>query len=112
MPLPKVVRLIAKYVQRAVSNLYRQAPWTKRSVLMRDKHTCAYCLKKADTIDHLLPKSRGGENTFLNTVACCKRCNSDKDNRTVAEYGRKPQTKVWHPTMYDLWTFEHDFGLQ
>ena len=56
-------------------------------MLRRDLHTCAYCSGPADTVDHLLPQSRGGLNTWLNTVAACTRCNNLKANRTPARPG-------------------------
>ena len=43
----------------------------------------------ADTVDHLLPQSRGGTNTWLNTVAACTRCNNLKANRTPPEAGMR-----------------------
>jgi len=82
-PWPLVLRLI-RYVKTTF--LYARSPvWSKRGVLRRDKHTCAYCGAKATTVDHLVPQSRGGRNTWLNTVAACQACNARKGNRTPAE---------------------------
>ncbi len=82
-PWPVVLRLV-RYVKTAF--MYARAPgWTKRGVLRRDGRTCAYCGGHADTVDHLVPQSRGGPNTWLNTVAACGRCNAFKANRTPAE---------------------------
>jgi 5-methylcytosine-specific restriction endonuclease McrA len=47
---------------------------------------CAYCTQSADTIDHIVPMSRGGANVPANIVACCLSCNSKKYNRTVREW--------------------------
>ena len=56
-PWPLVLRLI-RYVKTTF--LYARSPaWSKRGVLRRDHHTCAYCSGPADTVDHLLPQSRG-----------------------------------------------------
>ena len=63
----------------------RSIPVTRRGVLRRDSHRCGYCGKSASTIDHILPRSRGGENSWRNTVAACERCNQRKGNRTPAE---------------------------
>ncbi|MBB2975004.1 5-methylcytosine-specific restriction endonuclease McrA [Microbacterium endophyticum] len=66
----------------------RRAPVTRRGVLRRDAHRCAYCGKAASTIDHVMPRSRGGKGTWENLVACCLRCNNLKGNRT-------PQEMAW-----------------
>ena len=82
-PWPLVLRLI-RYVKTTF--LYARTPaWSKRGVLRRDHHRCAYCEGTADTVDHLLPQSRGGLNTWQNTVAACTRCNNLKANRTPGE---------------------------
>ena len=95
-PWPIVLRLI-RYVKTTF--LYAQSPaWSKRGVLRRDHHRCAYCAGKAETVDHLLPQSRGGGNTWLNTVAACTRCNNQKANRTPSEAGMLLASKPWVPT--------------
>jgi 5-methylcytosine-specific restriction endonuclease McrA len=66
----------------------RRVPVTRRGVLRRDGHRCAYCGKAASTIDHVLPRSRGGKDTWENLVACCLRCNNVKGDRT-------PQEMAW-----------------
>lgn len=66
----------------------RRVPVTRRGVLRRDAHRCAYCGKAASTIDHVLPRSRGGKDTWENLVACCLRCNNVKGDRT-------PQEMAW-----------------
>ena len=63
----------------------RHVPVTRRGVLRRDSHHCAYCGKTASTIDHVLPRSRGGADSWENLVACCLRCNNVKGDRTPAE---------------------------
>ncbi len=65
----------------------RRVPVTRRGVLRRDGHRCAYCGKAASTIDHVLPRSRGGKDTWENLVACCLRCNNIKGDRTPQEMG-------------------------
>ena len=93
-PWPVVLRLI-RYVK--TSFLYAAAPaWSKRGVLRRDAHRCAYCGTPADTVDHLLPQSRGGPNTWLNTVAACTHCNNLKANRTPTEAGMQ---LAWRPSV-------------
>jgi 5-methylcytosine-specific restriction endonuclease McrA len=65
----------------------RAVPVSRRGVLRRDAHRCAYCGRGATTIDHVLPKSRGGADSWENLVACCLKCNNIKGDRTPAEIG-------------------------
>lgn len=99
-PWPVVLRLV-RYVKTAF--LYARAPgWTKRGVLKRDRHRCAYCGGHASTVDHLLPQSRGGPNTWLNTIAACGPCNLRKANRTPAEAGMVLLFKSYAPSRVEL----------
>lgn len=74
-------------------NRYVKVPYqegaavTRRGVLRRDNHLCAYCGKNANTIDHVVPKSRGGADSWENLVACCLRCNNLKGDLTLAQLG-------------------------
>jgi hypothetical protein len=84
-PMPRVVRLVRYIVTRW---RFSAGPaWSRSGVLARDRHRCAYCGAEATTVDHVLPRSRGGENTWRNTVAACGRCNGRKGDRTPAEAG-------------------------
>lgn len=67
---------------------------TREGVLQRDNWTCGYCGGRGDTLDHVMPESRGGQNTWLNLVAACGPCNGRKDNRTPAEAGMR---LLWEP---------------
>lgn len=84
MPVPLVVAF-----RELVRVPYRwaPAPWSRRGVLLRDNHTCAFCGRRGSTIDHVLPQSRGGGNTWLNTITACSPCNGRKANRTPEEAG-------------------------
>ncbi|WP_375000073.1 HNH endonuclease [Aeromicrobium sp. CTD01-1L150] len=85
-PRPKGLRLVRYLVMRW---RYRHTPTcTKEAVKARDR-MCAYCLDPAETIDHLIPRSRGGLVTWTNTVAACRGCNHRKGNRTPAEAGMR-----------------------
>jgi len=53
----------------------------RSEVLRRDYHTCHYCGQEANTVDHLIPISKGGTDESTNMVACCTRCNSAKRDR-------------------------------
>lgn len=82
-PFPEVVRLkFFVYIQR------NEMVPTKKNVLQRDNYTCQYCgAVKHLTIDHIMPISRGGENTWKNMVAACFKCNNMKGCRTPEEAG-------------------------
>jgi 5-methylcytosine-specific restriction endonuclease McrA len=80
---PSVMRL-SRYVRVP----YRPSvPMTRAGVLRRDGRVCAYCAKRADTIDHVLPRSRGGSHSWENCVAACRACNSRKADRLLSELG-------------------------
>jgi 5-methylcytosine-specific restriction endonuclease McrA len=64
-------------------------PVSRRGVLRRDGHHCMYCNGTANTIDHVLPRSRGGKDSWENLVACCLKCNNLKGDRTAAEMNWK-----------------------
>ncbi|MFK3985275.1 HNH endonuclease [Micromonospora sp. NPDC050397] len=84
-PMPRVVRLVRYVVTRW---RFSSGPaWSRSGVHLRDGHRCAYCDGRATTIDHVLPRSRGGRNTWKNTVAACYACNQRKGDRTPAEAG-------------------------
>ncbi len=63
----------------------RHVPVSRRGVLRRDSHRCGYCGVTANTIDHVLPRSRGGKDSWENLVACCLKCNNLKGDRTPEE---------------------------
>jgi 5-methylcytosine-specific restriction endonuclease McrA len=83
VPAPVVMRL-SRYVRVP----YRRAvPMTRAGVLRRDGRRCGYCGKRADTIDHVVPRSRGGTHTWDNCVAACRLCNSRKADKLLVELG-------------------------
>ena len=84
----KVIRLV-NYVRLPFIKLMANKP-TRTLIYKRDNHTCCYCgSTKNLTIDHILPTSRGGKNTWENLVASCMKCNSHKGDRTPEEWGRQ-----------------------
>ena len=93
LPRPSVI-LLARYV-RAPSG--RVVPVSRRGVLRRDGHRCAYCGAHATTIDHVQPRSRGGRDTWENLVACCVSCNNAKGNRTPEEKGWSLRVRAYAP---------------
>src|SRR5690606_20279039 len=95
---PSVI-LLTRYV-RIPSG--RHVPVSRRGVLRRDGQRCAYCASGATTIDHVVPRSRGGSDSWENLVACCLRCNNMKGDRTPQEMGwslrfqpRPPHGTAW-----------------
>lgn len=82
LPLPSVIRL-----RHYVRVPYKEIPLTRRNILERDRYICQYCNHKGDqlTLDHVIPRSRGGGDTWENLVAACVRCNVKKGNRTPRE---------------------------
>lgn len=66
---------------------------SSKTLYLRDRHICAYCgngFKKSQlTKDHILPKSHGGDNSWMNLVTACKRCNHAKGNRTPEQANMK-----------------------
>ncbi|WNI14933.1 HNH endonuclease [Actinacidiphila sp. ITFR-21] len=94
VPVPQVIRL-CRYVRVP----FRQrAPWSRRGVLVRDRHRCAYCGRRATTVDHVLPRSRGGGDTWLNTVAACSEDNQRKADRTPEQAGMRLLVRPFEPT--------------
>jgi 5-methylcytosine-specific restriction endonuclease McrA len=83
VPEPSVVRLL-RYVR--VLRTGRIAV-NRRTVFARDGARCQYCGAAAENLDHVLPRSRGGEHTWENVVAACRRCNARKEDRLPAEAG-------------------------
>lgn len=96
--LPAVIRL-AKFVKIP----YRHAiPLSRRAVFARDGGKCVYCSAPATSIDHVIPRSRGGAHHWENVVAACHKCNHQKADRMLKEIGwklrqlpREPSGAAW-----------------
>jgi 5-methylcytosine-specific restriction endonuclease McrA len=81
--VPTVIRL-----RRFVKVPYRRrSPLNRRAVFARDHHRCQYCGAAAENLDHVVPRSRGGDHTWENVVAACRSCNTRKGDRTPREAG-------------------------
>ena len=81
VPAPSVIRLI----QFARVPYRSRVPLSRRAVFARDGHKCQYCNRPAENIDHVVPRSRGGEHSWENVVASCRPCNARKENRYLHE---------------------------
>ncbi|MFN0157862.1 MAG: HNH endonuclease [Bacteroidota bacterium] len=82
MPFPSIVRL-SVYVRIP----YKKIILSRKNILRRDGHRCQYC-GRADlglTVDHVMPISRGGEDTWENLVCACVKCNNKKGDSTPEE---------------------------
>jgi 5-methylcytosine-specific restriction endonuclease McrA len=62
-------------------------PAIRARILKLDNHVCGYCEKEANEVDHIIPQSRGGDESDENLTACCRSCNVEKNNRTPEEAG-------------------------
>lgn len=84
--VPKIV-VLKKYV-KLPERMYRP---NRRNIFLRDNYSCAYCSRQLGTeelsIDHILPKSRGGKETWDNLITSCKTCNCLKGDKTPEEAG-------------------------
>jgi 5-methylcytosine-specific restriction endonuclease McrA len=99
-PMPRILRLVHYVVTKW---RYSDGPaWSRSGVLDRDSRQCGYCARPATTVDHIEPASRGGRNTWLNTVAACDPCNQRKGDRTPAEAGMVLRVKPTVPTWASL----------
>ncbi len=103
MRVPSVIRLLE----------YRRIPHqsralSRKNILLRDRSTCQYCgsvLPASElTLDHVIPRSRGGLSTWENLVACCHECNRLKGNRLLSEAGMK---LLREPRAFNLHTSRH-----
>lgn len=90
---PSVI-ILRRYVRAPYST---SVPVSRRGVLRRDGHRCVYCGSAATTVDHVMPRSRGGLDTWANLVACCVRCNNVKGNRTADEMGWVMKSRPYTP---------------
>lgn len=97
-PKPSVIRIL-----RYVNLEYRNVPLTRNNILKRDNYHCVYCGngdKRSLTIDHVVPKSKGGKDKWDNVVTACNSCNNEKADLTIEEWGvddpnpRKPHFLV------------------
>ncbi|BAM00906.1 MULTISPECIES: HNH endonuclease [Caldilinea] len=101
IPVPLVIRLV-HYVRLP----HRRVPPTRAAIMLRDAYTCQYCGEKpgqaALTVDHVIPRSRGGEHGWTNLATACKRCNQRKGNQTPEEAGMQLIRRPFEPSYVAL----------
>ena len=98
LPSPSVIRL--RYVVKVPYS--RRTAMSRRALFARDDYSCQYCGGFADSLDHVVPRSRGGQHTWENVAAACRPCNLRKRDRTPSEAGmnlarppRAPREQAW-----------------
>ena len=98
---PSVVLQIPEHIRLTSGNPERHwkaPPVSRREVFRRDNHTCQYCGRLAHlTLDHVIPRSKGGTHTWDNVVTACEKCNSAKGDRLLHEAGMVLRTKPKAP---------------
>jgi 5-methylcytosine-specific restriction endonuclease McrA len=95
MPRPVVIRLVA-YV--AVPRDTHKRRITRRAVFARDGWTCQYCGARSNlTVDHVIPRSKGGPSSWENIVASCAPCNRRKGDHLPRQVGMHPRTEPRTP---------------
>ena len=97
--VPSVLRLV-RYVRMKWMD---HAPGLSKDGVKRRDKRCAYCNGRPETVDHILPRSRGGENSWMNLVAACFRCNQRKADRTPQEAGMKLLVTPHVPRPVNVW---------
>lgn len=97
MNIPYVIRM-NYFIKKATQ--FKDVPFSRKGVMVRDNYRCAYCGKTATTIDHIVPKSKGGLNSYENCVACCFKCNSSKGHKNLYETEHKLLIKPSKPNLY------------
>lgn len=102
--IPSILRLVIIVPWRAHMGRTR---FSRKNIMLRDSYKCQYCgsalSRSAGTIDHIIPKSMGGITDYTNCVACCKRCNGTKGNKTLEESGLVLSTKPRKPNIIMLY---------
>jgi 5-methylcytosine-specific restriction endonuclease McrA len=94
-PWPSVIRL-----SRFVNVPYKKVILSRKNILRRDAYKCAYC-GRGDlplTVDHIVPKSRGGSDSWENLICACTACNNRKGDRTPEEAGMRLQAVPFKPS--------------
>ncbi len=91
---PSIIRL-----NRFVNLPFKKVALSRVNIYKRDGHACVYCNAKDQlTLDHVLPRSRGGRDSWDNLVTACQRCNTEKGDRTPEEADLQLRQKPFRPS--------------
>lgn len=98
MPMPEVIRL-----RRYIRLPHRPIPYCRKNILLRDNYACQYCGERKRpeelTLDHVVPISKGGVDSWHNVVTACKKCNHRKGNHLLEETNMHLLSKPRKPTL-------------
>lgn len=104
-----ITTTVGNFVRPLIIRLLRYINYHKKKdlkisrlkIYQRDGYKCVYCgTHKKLTIDHVIPKSKGGKNTWENMATCCSDCNSKKGNKTLQESNMKMLIKPYKPSVF------------
>jgi len=97
LKIPSVMRMV--YIIKQIWK--NTVPFTKKNLFIRDNYKCSYCGSHDElTIDHIIPKSRGGKSNFENCITCCRTCNvKRKQDKTPREAGMILHRRPYTPTI-------------
>ena len=102
--MPSIVRLLVTIPWKAHKNRLK---FSRKNVMIRDNYTCQYCDSKlgrqGGTIDHVVPKARGGQTSYSNCVASCTACNNKKADKTLEQVGFVLKEKPKRPGFITLY---------
>ena len=106
IPFPLKVRFITGIIAARVKQFSHSAILSRRNLMLRDDSKCQYCgvnvSSKTGTIDHVVPKSRGGTHSWENVVLACTRCNQKKADKMPEAFYLKLSKKPVAPTLFDI----------
>jgi 5-methylcytosine-specific restriction endonuclease McrA len=106
--VPSVARLV-RYI--VMPEAHRSVLLTTRAVLARDEYTCGYCGLTGltggqggnGTLDHVVPRAKGGPHSWLNSVSCCRRCNQKKRDLLLDDLGWELKITPYRPKGVSAW---------
>lgn len=102
---PKALELLKKAGHSIVTST-KTVPYSKTALWIREDGLCGYCSRPGKTMDHILPKSRGGPASWLNAVNACSDCNEKKADRTPEEAGMPLLVQPYEPTWAELFAVD------
>ncbi|MEM7036435.1 MAG: HNH endonuclease [Bacteroidota bacterium] len=95
---PSIIRL-----NRYINLPYKKVALSRQNIFKRDGYRCVYCGSREHlTLDHVIPRSLGGQTRWDNVVAACSPCNLAKANKLPKDCGMHPHQKAYRPTVYEL----------